>query len=227
MTDADSILILSACTASKTPEAARGAVPAERLYTGQQHRRLMRGVGLYRKAGEPAGAVDLHIVSAGHGVVSAKERIGHYDATFAGMPRLQLRRQATRLRVPTSVSRLLAQPRKLSLLLLGESYLQAAHLSAASVLGAPTIVFTSPRGARLLPGVPRLHAVSLDNQDARRFSCGLTALKGELASRLLLRLESAPHGAIPLERTNLLRWLHDQQIPEHDQAGLGNLAVVA
>lgn len=227
MTDADSILILSACTASKSPEAAQRAVPAERLYTGQQHRRLMRGVSRYREAGEPAGALDLHIVSAGHGVVSAKKHIHSYDATFAGMARPQLRRRATRLKVPVSVSHLLAQPRKLSLLLLGESYLEAAHLRAASILGAPTIVFTSPRSARLLPTVPRLHAVPLDNQDARHFSCGLTALKGELASRVLLRLEGKPDGPVPLERTNLLAWLHDQQVPTHDQAGRGNLTAVA
>ena len=109
MIDANSILILSACTATKAAAASEAAVPAEELYAGQQHRRLMRGVSAYRNAGQPAGPLALHIVSAGHGVVPASERLRSYDATFTGMPRPHLRRRAARLGVPRAVSDLLAR----------------------------------------------------------------------------------------------------------------------
>jgi hypothetical protein len=210
MSDENSILILSACTATKVSTDTDTALMAEELYAGQQHRRMMQGIFAYRRAGEPAGTLELHILSAGHGVVSAGAQLCKYDATFAGMRRAQLRRVAVRLRVPAAVSNLLAQPRKLSLLLLGEDYLQAAHLAAATTLGAPTVVFTSPGGARRLPRSQRLHLVPLDNRDARRFSCGLVGLKGELASRLLVRLVSKPSAQVPLERASLLDWLETE-----------------
>jgi hypothetical protein len=227
MSDANSILILSACTATKASEGRDVALLAENLYAGQQHRRLMRGVNAYRDAGEPAGSLELHIVSAGHGVVAASERLRSYNATFAGMGRAQLRRRATRLRVPKAVANLLAQPRRLAVLLLGEDYLHAAHLHATTALGAPTIVFTSPGGARRLPPSPQLHPVPLDNSDARRFSCGLVALKGELGARLLSRLATAPQARAPLERTNLLRWLDDESAPPSVRACRDDLAKVA
>lgn len=227
MIDANSILILSACTATKAAAASEAAVPAEELYAGQQHRRLMRGVSAYRNAEEPAGPLALHIVSAGHGVVPASERLRSYDATFTGMPRPHLRRRAARLGVPRAVSDLLAQPRKLAVLLLGEDYLYAAQLRATPPLGSPTIVFTSPGAARQLPVRPGLHPVTLDNQDARRFSCGLVALKGELASRLLARLSRAPIAEMPLERTALLRWLEKEPGSPGVRGGRDHLARVA
>jgi hypothetical protein len=210
MTDANSLLILSTCTATKASEATHVAVRAEELYAGQQHRRLMSGVRVYRDAGEPGGPLDLHIVSAGHGVVAASEPLRSYDATFTGMRRAQLQRRAARLRVPRAVSDLLARPRRLAVLLLGEDYLHAAHLHATTALGAPTIVFTSPGGARRLPASPQLHPIPLDNRDAQRFSCGLVALKGELAARLLVSLARAAKASVPLERTSLLHWLESE-----------------
>lgn len=209
MTDADSILILSACTATKATKGGDRYLLAEELYAGQQHRRLMRGVEAYRAAGQPGGRLELQILSAGHGVVAADQPLGSYDATFTGMRRPQLRRRAARLGVPKAVSSLLAQRRRLAVLLLGESYLNAAQLTAISELGAPTLVFTSPRGGARLADLHRLHPITLDNRDARRLSCGLVALKGELGARLLLRLAHRPKARVPVERAELLSWLED------------------
>jgi hypothetical protein len=212
MNDADSILILSACTATKTTTDSGRLLIAEELYAGQQHRRLMRGVGAYRAAGEPSGPLKLQILSAGHGVVAADRALSRYDATFAGMPRAQLRRRAARLGVPKAVANLLAQPRRLAVLLLGEDYLHAAQLAPSVELGAPTLVFTSPRAEAQLPALPLLHPIALDNRDARRLSCGLVALKGELGTRLLLRLVENPGWQVPVDRGQLLSWL--EAIPE-------------
>jgi hypothetical protein len=209
MSDASSILILSACTATKVADRGDPPVAAEDLYAGQQHRRLMRGINAYRDAGQPCGQLELQILSAGHGVVGGDMPLCNYDATFVGMPRARLRRRASRLGVPKAIASLLAQPRRLAVLLLGSDYLHAAQLPPAPVLGAPTLAFTSPGAAKRLPDTPLLHLVTLDNRDAQRFSCSLVALKGELAARLLSRLAMYPDMSMPLERAGLLAWLQE------------------
>ncbi len=207
MSDAASILVLSACTATKVPEGSDRAVCAEELYAGQQHRRLMRGVHAYRAAAQPAGPLELHILSAAYGVVAGGEPLRSYDASFTGMRRQQLKRRAARLGIPTAVAELLRVHRRLTILLLGDNYLRAAELSSVLELGAPTLVFTSPHRAMRLPAMPALHPIPLDNGDARRFSCGLVALKGDLAARLLIRLAHNPNTSIPLDHARFLTWL--------------------
>jgi len=209
MSDASSILILSACTATKVADRGDPPVPAEDLYAGQQHRRLMRGINTYRDAAQPCGPLELQILSAGHGVIAGDVPLRGYDATFMGMPRARLRRRASRLGVPKAIASLLAQPRRLAVLLLGSDYLHAAQLASATVLGAPTLVFTSPGAAKRLPDPPLLHPVALDNRDAQRFSCSLVALKGELVARLLVRLAAHPDMSMPLDRAGLLVWLQE------------------
>lgn len=206
MSDAKSILILTSCTATKV---SLRQAPAEVMYAGQQHQRLMRGISTYRGAGQPAGPLELFIVSAGRGVIAGDRRIRSYDATFSGMRRQQLQRQARKLKVPRAVAELLATPRQLTLLLLGDSYLQAAEISEKTVLGSPTIAFTSPRSARRLPVREGLHVVALDNSQAKRFSCGLVSLKGELVGRMLTTLAESPSAWRPLEASALLNWLDD------------------
>jgi hypothetical protein len=227
MSDAGSILVLSACTATKAAGGGDRAVLAEELYAGQQHRRLMGGVEAYRAAGEPAGPLELHIVSAGHGVVAADEPLHSYDASFTGMRRAQLRRRAARLRVPQGVASLLRQPWRLAVLLLGENYLRAVELSSTAELGAPTLAFTSPGAAIRLPELPRLHPIPLDNNDARRFSCGLVALKGELAARLLIGLADRPGARMSLDREGLLGWLEVVCEPDGVRPLAQDLAEVA
>jgi hypothetical protein len=209
MNDASSILVLSACTATKTPSGDCRLTAAEDLYAGQQHRRLMRGVRLYRAAGEPAGHLELQIVSAQHGVIPGHEAVRSYDATFSGLPTERLLRRAARLGVPTAVAELLAAPRRLAILLLGDPYLRASRLLQTTELGAPTLVFASPKSAGRLPSLGNLYPVMLDNDDARRFSCGLVGLKGELAARLLARFVDKPGKNPPLDDQALLASLED------------------
>jgi hypothetical protein len=42
--------------------------------------------------------------------------------------------------------------------------------------------------AKTLPRLPRLRLLALSNAEAKRFSCALIGLKGELAARMLRRL---------------------------------------
>ncbi len=178
--------------AAREKELAASMKPAARMYTGQQHVRLMRGVDAWSKAPAANGTAPrelaLYILSAGHGLIPGKRRIAPYECTFSGMKARELLAWADQLEVPAAFRRVLAGRYDLGLLLLGEDYLRACRLDATVKLGGPTLLFCGQAASRRLPNLPGLRAVPLSNPDATRFSCPLVALKGELAARLLARL---------------------------------------
>jgi hypothetical protein len=170
--------------------------PAEDLYRGLQHVRLMNGVRAARDAGKLD--VELQVLSAGYGLVAGGAMLAPYEATFAGMKGQQLREWARALHVPQAIRKLLAQPRDLTILLLGEDYLQACEIGTDVVPGSPTIALCSAASAKRLPNLAALHKVVVTNADAKRFSCGLVGLKGEITSRVLQRLSADPSRLIDL-----------------------------
>jgi hypothetical protein len=161
----------------------------EQLYTGQQHVRLMCGVETFRtqKRGAPA-FLDLYILSAGYGLVPGSRKLAPYEATFQGMSKGELRHWADALHVPAAFRETLAKPYDLALILLGDDYLDACAIDASVKLGGQTILFCGRNTLKRLPKLANLHAVALSNTEAKRFSCGLVALKGELGSRVVTRL---------------------------------------
>jgi hypothetical protein len=191
------VVVVTSCTASKVPDALdESGLPKERwaehLYAGQQHLRLMAGVRTYRAAGQPAGPLKLRILSAFYGLLTPRQRVSSYEHTFAGMPREAIRTKADELKVPEHVRDLLGAPYRVALLLLGDHYLEACQLDATMELGGPTLAFCSPNVARRLPQLDNLRTAALSNAEARRFSCPLVGLKGELAGRALARLAGEP-----------------------------------
>jgi hypothetical protein len=165
--------------------------PAEDIYTGLQHQRLMRGIQALR---EQAGDIqlDLHILSAGYGLVSGDQLLAPYEATFSGMRKPALRDWAKQLDIPQGFRALLLEPYDFGLILLGNEYLDACLLASDVTLGGPTLLFCGATKARSMPKLPNLCAVPLTNADAKRFSCALIGLKGELAARILRRLPPDP-----------------------------------
>jgi hypothetical protein len=206
MSSTGRILILTSCTARKFSNDPARPVAAEDLYAGQQHVRLMRGVRAYRQAGEPHGSLHLQVLSAQHGLIDAATPLTTYDTTFSGLRRSEVRRRGACLGIPEDAATLLAERWDLVVLLLGDLYLHAAAISEDVILGGPVLALTSPNSGARLPGVRGLTILPLHNQEARRFSCGLTALKGELAGRLLGALVETPVSAIPREPQPLLDW---------------------
>ena len=209
------IVVLTACTAQKAPspapllratDFARGRrhiaehhrrvaatlQPAECLYRGQQHVRLMRGVEAARASGWD---VRLAIMSAGYGVVGGDELLAPYECTFKGMTVSQRRVWADDLELPEAVRDVLAVPADLSIVLLGDDYLEASLLGSELVLRGPALVFCGAKAALRIPPVDGLQVVVLHRQDTRRLSSGLVGLKGEIGGRLLIRLATDP-GAI-------------------------------
>lgn len=167
-----------------------GLMPAEDLYTGMQHQRLMRGVRAARTSG--VLQVDLQIVSAGYGLIASARPIAPYEATFIGMKRPEARLWATQLGIATDARALLTQPYDLGLILLGDDYLSALALDHTVELGGPTLLFCGKASASRIPPLGKLSTVVLANKDATRFSCGMVGIKGELASRVLEQLTRDP-----------------------------------
>jgi hypothetical protein len=203
------ILLVSSCTASKLQTADGSPVSAETLYTGQQHVRLMRGVNTYRAAGQPAGNLRFRILSALHGLIAPDSAIQAYNHSFSDLAAATIRREAHEKQIPRDIDRLLRRPYELGMLLLADPYLRACDLGPHTRLGGPLIVLCSPAAAERMPTISGLHTVTLSNAEARRFSCGMIALKGELGRRILSQLAANPRELDNLVQptTDLLSWL--------------------
>jgi len=183
--------------------------PAEDLYTGQQHVRLMRGVHSFREKA-PEQTLDLFVLSAGYGVVKGEQKLAPYEATFATMKKGPLRDWADQLKVPQAFREVVEAPYDLALILLGDDYLDACQLDDQIQLGGPTILFCGGNTFKKLPKIKNLHAIPLTNQEAKRFSCGLVALKGDLAAQALSHLAEGKEGLESLLHTDDLLSSLDQ-----------------
>jgi hypothetical protein len=181
---------------SRHDDLAKWLTPAEDLYTGQQHVRLMRGVRALWTAplanGDPRPTADLFILSAGYGFVPGDRRIAPYECTFTGMHGKTLRAWADTLGVPATFRQLLRRQYDLALVLLSDPYLKACAPDRDVAPAGPVVLFCSGAAAKKLPAVPRVRVVGLSKGDAGRFHCGLVGLKGEVAGRLLELIAADP-----------------------------------
>jgi hypothetical protein len=132
--------------------------------------------------------VELWILSAGYGLISGDRQIVPYESSFKGMKSAELRKWSEHLRVAESAQKFFAGPASLNLILLGNSYLKALCLDDSFRISTPTLFLASNGALNRIKGKGKIVAVPLSNREARRFSCGLVALKGELAKRILVRL---------------------------------------
>ncbi len=161
--------------------------PAQDLYSGEQHVRLMRGIEALRAA-RPDVTVGLRILSAGYGLIEGERKIAPYEMTFNEMGKAELKAWSEELEVPTDVRAALAETFDLGLLLLGETYLDAAALDAKVKVGGLVIAFCGKPSVPKLGLIKGITPVLLANKDAKRFACGMVGLKGELAKRILERI---------------------------------------
>jgi hypothetical protein len=185
------VVVVTSCTGVKAPIADGLRLPAEDLYRGEQHRRLMRGIQTAR-ASLGGDVVEPWILSAQYGLVRGAEPIAPYDATFAGMSRSAIRDVADRLDVRRQFTRIFATPYDLGVILLGDDYLHAVGIDDNTRFGNLTVAFCGMRASLRLGGIARLRVVGLSPADTRRFNAGLVGLKGELGARLLDWLSRSP-----------------------------------
>ena len=93
-------------------------MPAELMYTGQQHKRLMRGVNALRAANQ--FDVDLQIVSAGYGLITGSKLIAPYECTFQTMNTHEIAEWSDLLNIPAATHDLFQHPADLIIVALGE-----------------------------------------------------------------------------------------------------------
>jgi len=160
--------------------------PADAMYTGQQHLRLMEGVRAFREQ-HGAESVDVWVLSAGYGLLPGDQAIAPYECTFQGMKATEIDAWAAHLHVPEDARRFFAQPADLVLVLLGDDYLRALGLGDDVTFAAPTLFFTGKASQKRVRGQGTVRAVVLTRFDTRRFSSGMVSLKGEVARRFLRR----------------------------------------
>lgn len=176
---------------------------AGKIYTGEQHLRLMRGVARFRETGGGKGKneVNLHILSAGYGVIQESRVVAPYETTFATMKTKELRDWADTLKVPEDFRKTVGWNYDLGLILLGASYLQACAVDDGIEFGGPTLLFCGRGMAKKLPILKDVRIVPISNPEAKRFSCGLVGLKGELAARVMAQVRRKPRHVSEVLRT--------------------------
>lgn len=162
------------------------SLPAYQMYTGNQHARLMVGIEDLRSTGS---TVDLHIISAGYGLLHGDTNIVPYECTFSNMKAKQIVDWSSRRNIPEDTRKLFQKKDyDLLLVLLGDDYLRALQLTDDVVFGSPTLFLCASKSERFIRGSGNLHIQKLLLSDATLFRCGLVGLKGELARRLLVAL---------------------------------------
>lgn len=154
-------------------------LPASKMYTGDQHTRLILGLNKLDN-------VDTYIVSAGYGVINLNTPIVPYECTFSDMNKKELLDWSNTISIPKDIDNIIKQSNyDLIIVLLGNSYLKAIQLSNDSVFGSPTLFFCSNDSYKYILGKGKIYTIKLSNLEAKRFKCALVGLKGELCRRLL------------------------------------------
>jgi len=185
------LLVITSCTARKHSSSEGGKLPAEDLYAGEQHRRLMDGVRTYRNWSadhSDAPRLELYILSAGYGLISGDTRLPSYDVTLNGMTADEVEVVMNKHRVSERLAALLQRPFGLALVLLGDRYLRAARLDRMGKLPGHVVAFCGRRGTSWLPRADELEVVYVSNAVASAWRVGLVGLKGAMASVALSHL---------------------------------------
>ena len=176
-------------------ELATFKTPAEDLYTGQQHVRLMQGLNYFRdKRG--AESIDLWILSAGYGLIRGDREVVPYECTFQCMKSKELIDWSDHIQVSAQIRKIFAIPADFTLVLLSDPYLRALQLESTIQYASPTLFFTSRKAQSFIKGQGKFRSIPLFNQEAKRFSCGLISLKGELGKYLLKLIAEKGQGII-------------------------------
>lgn len=172
------ILVISSCSGNKkhkpanqlqqedftSPERLRQRIeelgsckePAAEMYTGQQHRYLMEGLKQVRKI-HGQTVVDLHIISAGYGLLRECDVIVPYEVTFKTKEK-EILAQSNSLQIHQRVETLIADY-ELIIFLLGKEYVQALRLPF-QVPDTVTQIFLLGKSYRnLIPDSHNVHFV--------------------------------------------------------------------
>ena len=146
------------------------------MYTGQQHQHLVAGLEEVRKVYGSA-VVDLHIISAGYGLLAEDDIIVPYNVTFQNLKTKQLLARSNRFQLHERVETLISGY-DLVFFLLGKEYVQALQLPL-EVPDTVTQIFLLGTGyKKLIPDSPNVHFVPAGSALARELGVMGVTLKG-------------------------------------------------
>lgn len=165
--------------------------PAGMLYAGEQHGRLMRGVEAAREQG---AEISVTILSAGYGVVKEGQVIAPYEMTFNTMKKKESWVWATMLGIQKGVREVLDASSDMTLILLGDRYLQACGFDAITQLHSPTWALCGKGSVKRFS--PAFQLVLLKQSHTGQFGAAMTNLKGSIAARILENVRLGPAEAI-------------------------------
>ena len=159
---------------------------AAEMYTGQQHRYLMAGL---EKVWEVYGSavVDLHIISAGYGLLAEDDDIVPYNVTFSGLNKADLLARSNNLQLHKHVETLIGDY-DLVFFLLGKEYVQALQLPFAVPDTVTQIFLLGTSYKKLIPDLPNIHFVPAGKSLRSALNTTQTALKGFVLKKVCERV---------------------------------------
>ena len=166
----------------RTEELGDDKAPAAEMYTGQQHRYLMEGLEQIQETYGQA-VVDLHIISAGYGLLRECDVIVPYNVTFTGLKKRKLLARSDSLQIPERVGTLIANY-ELVFFLLGKEYVQALRLPFQVPEMVTQLFLLGDSYRDLIPDAPNTHFVPAGRDFAHRLGVMGVALKGFVFKKL-------------------------------------------
>lgn len=167
---------------ARTAELRNSEAPAAEMYTGLQHRYLMEGLEQVREIHGQAVA-DLHIISAGYGLLSEHDVIAPYNMTFQTQPKKEILTRSNKLQLHEQVETLIADY-ELVLFLLGKEYVQSLQLPFQVTERVTQIFLLGNTYKDLIPDSPNIHFVPAGRDLARTLGVMGVALKGFVFKKL-------------------------------------------
>ncbi|WP_286715319.1 DUF6884 domain-containing protein [Marinobacter sp. tcs-11] len=195
------VQIISSCTQSKTRhpespltwtdfekgsswvtkrEAEIETISARNLYCGRQHKRVCEII-----AENPSIQFDFKIVSAGYGLIDADQPIASYDATFSGLPKAEIARRSIILGLPQAFRNAVERTdADLTLVLLGQDYLDACAVSTPLLAPCPTLLVGNAACRLRIDGC-NLFQIPVEEADCQSLGAGQVWVKAEIANQII------------------------------------------
>lgn len=166
----------------KTAELWKYRTPALEMYTGDQHKFLIEGLNkLWDKYGNKF--IDLYIVSAGYGLISANELIIPYEVTFSFMGINKIINRSKKLQIKEKCETLIKNY-DLIFYLLGAEYIRALRLPFNLSEKIIQIFFIGPSHKKLIPVQENNFIIESGNKEAKLFHIKTLALKGYMFKKI-------------------------------------------
>ena len=172
--------------AARSAELKDFEVPAAEMYTGQQHRHLMAGLSAFPQIHEST-VIDLHIISAGYGLLAKNDIIAPYNVTFQGLKKKEILERSNSLQLHKYVETLIAGY-GLVFFLLGREYVQALQLPFEVPDKVTQIFLLGDTHRKLIPDFPNIHFVPAGKSLRSELSTTQTALKGIVFKKICERV---------------------------------------